>query len=98
MAAADRPAPAGVSLSPLFAHSDRVMLATPAGPEPRLSTLVHAERAAIDAVIDRTGGILFRGFGVDEAGFAETVAALCTPLPYLYRSTPRTELGGGVYT
>lgn len=99
MPAADRPAAlAGIELSPLFAHSDRLLLAAPAGPQPQLATLVQAQRAAIDDLIDRTGGILFRGFAVDERGFADTVAALCTALPYVYRSTPRTDVGGGIYT
>src|SRR5262245_48982333 len=88
----------GLELAPLFPYSDRLLLATPAGPPAPLAPLVHAHRAALDALVDRTGGILFRGFTVDERGFADAVAALCDPLPYIYRSTPRTELGGGIYT
>jgi alpha-ketoglutarate-dependent taurine dioxygenase len=88
----------GLALAPLFPFSDRLVLATPSGPPAPLAPVLRSQRAALDALIDRTGGILFRGFTVDDHTFADAVAALCDPLPYIYRSTPRTELGGGIYT
>jgi alpha-ketoglutarate-dependent taurine dioxygenase len=92
-----RNALSGVALAPLFPGRDRLALATPTETA-RLPALVRAQRAAIDDLVERTGGILFRGFDVDESAFADTVAALCKPLPYVYRSTPRTAVGAGVYT
>src|SRR5262245_46667088 len=94
MPTADAP---GFALAPLFAHTDRLVLATPASSTP-LPALVAAQRTALDELVERTGGILFRGFEVDETAFADTVAALCEPLFYVYRSTPRTAVGAGVYT
>lgn len=88
----------GTTTAPLFSQTDRVVLATADARARDLPALAHAERAAIDAAVAATGGVLFRGFALDEHRFAETVAALCRPLPYVYRSTPRTSVGAGVYT
>ncbi|HEY9347095.1 MAG TPA: TauD/TfdA family dioxygenase, partial [Inquilinus sp.] len=56
--------------------------------------------AAVDAALARHGAVLFRGFGVSGE---DTLAALfqrlwTEPLSYVYRSTPRTDVGKGVYT
>jgi alpha-ketoglutarate-dependent taurine dioxygenase len=93
-----RPSFAGFSLAPLFAHSDRVAIVVAHATDLRLPDLIRSHRDEIDALIDHHGGILLRGFRIEEREFVETVAALCNPLPYVYRSTPRTAVGAGVYT
>jgi alpha-ketoglutarate-dependent taurine dioxygenase len=46
------------------------------------------------------GAVLFRGYGVTSAESFRDVAEAFAPdlLDYVYRSTPRTALGGGIYT
>lgn len=59
-----------------------------------------AHRDWIDGLLARHGGLLFRGFGIDSAErFEELVAASSSgPLPYRERSSPRSAVGGGIYT
>ena len=59
-----------------------------------------AEKGEIDAMLDRHGAVLFRGFELStDEHFKDAVSAFANdPLEYVYRSTPRTALGGGVYT
>jgi alpha-ketoglutarate-dependent taurine dioxygenase len=59
-----------------------------------------AHRALIDACLLESGAILFRGFGVRTPdGFQRfTTATSGELLPYVYRSTPRTQVHGHVYT
>lgn len=88
----------GLAISPLGAGSDRVVLATPTDGDGSLPALARTHRAAIDALVTAAGGILFRGFGTKGDTFPDVVGALCEPLPYVYRSTPRTEVGHRVFT
>ncbi len=56
-------------------------------------------KAALREELLEHGALLFRGFHVPgEEGFAAFAREVFEPLPYLYRSTPRTEVGKGVYT
>lgn len=88
----------GIVAGPLLRESDRLLLATAERPDVHLADHVRQHRAALQALLTRAGGVLFRGFGVTEAEFADVVGALCEPLPYVYRSTPRTEVGERIYT
>lgn len=88
----------GITAGPLLRESDRLLLAAPEQPGVHLASHVQQHRAAFQALLARAGGVLFRGFGVTEAEFAAVVGALCEPLPYVYRSTPRTEVGARIYT
>jgi len=55
--------------------------------------------ATVTAWLVEHGAVLFRGFGVDLARFAGVARALAgAALPYLERSSPRSELAPGVYT
>lgn len=58
------------------------------------------ERGWIAETLAASGAILFRGFApIAEAELSGLTAALAgAALPYLYRSTPRTEVGKGIYT
>ncbi|WP_457334936.1 TauD/TfdA family dioxygenase [Rhizobacter sp. P5_C2] len=61
---------------------------------------VEPLRADIDALLTRIGGVLLRGFEVlDVAAFRSFAAAFGHPLlAYEFGSTPRSAVGGGVYT
>jgi hypothetical protein len=65
-----------------------------------LGAWASAHRPWIDDVLRREGALLCRGFGnVSEDAFGAIGASLCGPLlRYVYRSTPRTSVGGNVYT
>jgi alpha-ketoglutarate-dependent taurine dioxygenase len=62
---------------------------------------VRERRYDLDGELDTAGALLFRGFAVGGAdGFRAFVDAVSAkgPLDYMYGSTPRTAVGGGVYT
>jgi alpha-ketoglutarate-dependent taurine dioxygenase len=89
----------GMTTGPFVPGTDGPVLAEREDSWLDLAEWARAHREFIDALVVRRGGILFRGFGIDgERDFAEVVKALSEPLAYLYRSTPRTDLGGNVYT
>jgi alpha-ketoglutarate-dependent taurine dioxygenase len=54
----------------------------------------------IETCLHRFGGILFREFGLYSVSeFNKVVQSICPNLlDYVYRSTPRTKLGGKIYT
>jgi alpha-ketoglutarate-dependent taurine dioxygenase len=55
---------------------------------------------AVEAALAEHGAVLFRGFSVSgESTLATLFERLwAAPLAYVYRSTPRTDVGKGVYT
>ncbi len=65
-----------------------------------LSQQIASNRQTIDNTIRELGAVLLRGFNIStEPQFQEIVTLLCgQPLNYMYRSTPRTDLGHGIYT
>ena len=74
--------------------------------QPRVAGLSLAEwmaahRGEVDGLLDRSGAVLFRGFGVADPEALETVVAAASGgdlLRYTYRSTPRSEVEGRIYT
>lgn len=87
----ERKAPAG---------SDLPVLITPACSDESLLDALARLRTDIEASVATVGGVLLRGFRVPSvqdfrafaAGFGHSL------LSYEFGSTPRTEVGGGVYT
>lgn len=80
---------------------------TPGGPlvvEPTasrdLAEVVDGDRDRVEDMLRTAGAVLFRGFAVGDADeFARVVAALSpATLDYVYRSTPRSSVTGGVFT
>lgn len=65
-----------------------------------LKTWLRENRERIEETLRRHGGILFRGFDVrTEQDLEALVAALSGELlEYTYRSTPRTNVSGRIYT
>jgi alpha-ketoglutarate-dependent taurine dioxygenase len=57
-------------------------------------------RAWLDTTLNHCGAVLLRGFRIsNEAEFKALVGLFSSDkLTYLYRSTPRTSLGDGIYT
>jgi len=72
----------------------------PAVPEVSLKAWTASNRDLIDTLLLRHGGILFRNFGVrTDEDFEQVMRALTSELiDYTYRSTPRQQVSGKVYT
>ena len=94
------------------AHDDRVqtsrldgfpgapVVVTPTVPGVVLADWAGENRPWIEATLHQAGAILFRGFGVDDVDeFGRfMLEASGELLPYTYRSSPRTQVKGNVYT
>lgn len=65
-----------------------------------LAGWVAGNREVLAQVLCESGAVLFRGFAIDSAERLERLAAaFCPDLePYTERRSPRTSLGGSVYT
>jgi alpha-ketoglutarate-dependent taurine dioxygenase len=65
-----------------------------------IQSWTNANRSWIDKALDDHGAILLRSFRISsEPEFRALVNAFSIqPLQYIYGSTPRTSLGGGIYT
>ncbi|KTT39384.1 hypothetical protein RSA46_21130 [Pseudomonas oryzihabitans] len=65
-----------------------------------LKQWAHKESDVLEAHLKRSGALLFRGFGLNSSDMFEQAAKQLggEPLPYVQRSTPRTEVKVGVYT
>lgn len=95
-----------VSFEPLAEPAPSTGRSLPLLARPRVAGLRLAEwlgdhRDAVDRHLDRHGAVLFRGFGVADAEELEAVVAAgagSALLRYTYRSTPRREVEGRVYT
>ena len=88
-----------LNIKPLFSERSLVKLVTPS----QQGSLLHFIKEVHEVVDDyllTDGGILLRGFDVpEEASFQEFARSFNFPLlNYEFGSTPRTELGDGVYT
>ena len=66
----------------------------------RLADWLSANRSAIRGDLRQHGAVLFRGFGVTSpAGLEEVISAISPGLlEYTYRSTPRSQVSGRIYT
>lgn len=72
----------------------------PAEPGVVLADWAGDNRPWIEHALRGAGGILFRGFGVDDVDEFQRfmLSASGELLPYTYRSSPRTQVKGNVYT
>lgn len=66
----------------------------------KLADWIKANKQSIDALLVRHGALLFRDFmPFGEEGFPDIVNHLCDEtLSYVYRSTPRSQVGDKIYT
>jgi alpha-ketoglutarate-dependent taurine dioxygenase len=76
------------------------LVAQPVSGKMGLSDWLKSNRPLVDDRLERCGAILFRGFEVaSQAAFEEVVNVITPePLEYIYRSTPRTQVGDRIYT
>lgn len=83
-----------------FTDSGLPLLIQADPPSVALQSTFPALQRLIDEYLTRCGGVLFRGFEVAGIeGFRDFAASFGHPLlDYEFGSTPRTGLGGGVYT
>jgi alpha-ketoglutarate-dependent taurine dioxygenase len=63
-------------------------------------TWLRDNRHTIDDLLNRHGGVLLRNFGINSVSDFNKTVQLIQPhlLDYVNRSTPRTKLGGKLYT
>jgi hypothetical protein len=62
-------------------------------------TWIASHRGSIQDTVESYGAALVRWTQLSETAFKDVVRDLtANPLDYMYRSTPRTDLGGGVFT
>lgn len=89
-----------VAMEPLSPESQLPLLVRPGREQVRLSAWLQGSKALIGERLNRYGGILFRDFKVDSIqDFQECVRILSGELlDYTYRSTPRSEVEGQIYT
>jgi alpha-ketoglutarate-dependent taurine dioxygenase len=90
-----------VRIQPLFPQGgDLPLLLEPAVEGLDAAAWLAGHREALGRDLLRAGGLLFRGFGVRGAeGFEAFIRALAGELlEYTYRSTPRSEVSGRIYT
>ncbi|HET7464679.1 MAG TPA: TauD/TfdA family dioxygenase [Longimicrobium sp.] len=84
----------------LDGHAAAPVVVYPAGPGLRLADWASANRPWLEATLHQAGAILFRGFGMDDVDEFQRfmLSASGELLPYTYRSSPRTQVKGNVYT
>jgi alpha-ketoglutarate-dependent taurine dioxygenase len=95
------PRPHAITGAPLVPGSPLPLLVQPAaGAGADAVAGAAAQRDAITDLLRRHGALLFRGFAVDGvATFSRFIQALAGDLlEYRYRSTPRSEVGAGIYS
>ncbi len=90
----------GIHFAPREAGRVLPLVGSPARPGLDLAAWITDHHSLIDEKLTTHAGILFRGFGVaNQAAFRRFATAISPRLgSYDYRSTPRTEVGDGVYT
>jgi len=79
---------------------ETLLVIAPNNNEVNLIEWLKENKLKIETYLHRFGGILFRGFGIYSVSEFNKVAQSICPnlLDYVYRSTPRTKLGGMIYT
>lgn len=89
-----------VKTEPLIPGSRLPLLVRPARGSPELVGWAREHAPAVEQALLEHGALLMRGFQVTgEPTLASLLDALGgKPLDYVYRSTPRTSVGSGVYT
>lgn len=89
-----------VETSRLDGYPEAPVVVTPTVPGVALADWAGENRPWIEAALHRAGGILFRGFGMDDVDeFGRfMLEASGELLPYTFRSSPRTQVKGNVFT
>lgn len=108
-----RPAPGAMRRKPVAVSSHALVTERPWDPARPLPLVVEPAASGIDLVawaahhrdelerkVLQHGALLFRGFGVESVERFEQVIAALSPgaLEYMFRASPRTRVGGNIYT
>lgn len=85
---------------PLNAETRMPLLIQSLDPNGSAVEFIGRSRAHVLQMLGDCGALVFRGFNVREAkDFAAFIDSLqIPPMTYMYRSTPRTSVGSGLYT
>lgn len=89
-----------VTTRPLNTGSLLPLMVEPATPGVSLAAWLEQHRDGLTGWLHRHGAVLFRGFGAaNQADFGRVLAGLgLKMMNYIEKATPRTELGGHIYT
>lgn len=89
-----------VRREPLFAHNPLPLKIEPALDGVNLTAWAEGHRQELEEALLRHGGVLFRGFPVlTVEAFQDLLSRLWgSLLTYSYRSTPRSDVSGNIYT
>lgn len=89
-----------VTTTQLHDRSTLPMVVTPTVAGLNLTTWATNNHAQIEDMVLKHGGVLFRGFGVRSSEELEQFVSAMSPqlLEYTYRSTPRSQVVGKIYT
>lgn len=89
-----------VTIAPLQSASTLPMVITPTVAGLNLITWAGNNRGQIEGLVREHGGVLFRGFGVRSSEELQNFVNTMSPdmLDYTYRSTPRSQVVGKIYT
>ncbi len=89
-----------VHTEPLSPTSPLPLLVSPRLDGVNLVTWITGNREWLEKELLKHGGILFRGFNVKSAEDLEGIigAISNSTLEYTYRSTPRSQVSGNIYT
>src|SRR5688572_3591927 len=96
------PAPTATEarVSRLAGLAEAPMVVSSARPGRSVADFAAEHAAWVKANLHQLGAILFRDFAVEDIDcfdrFMRSVAG--PPLPYMHRSSPRTQLKGNIYT
>jgi alpha-ketoglutarate-dependent taurine dioxygenase len=89
-----------VTIEPQKAGGDLPLMARPSVEGVDLVEWALSNRELIENRLLKRGGILFRNFSVSSPEAFERFVTACSdePLPYLERSSPRTQINNNIYT
>ncbi len=89
-----------VTVAQLHDRSTLPMVVTPTVAGLNLTTWAANNREQVEELVLKHGGVLFRGFGVRSSEELEQFVSAMSPqmLEYTYRSTPRSQVVGKIYT
>jgi alpha-ketoglutarate-dependent taurine dioxygenase len=89
-----------VKTSYLDAERKMPLVLEPGGANVNLVAWAEGHRAFVEAELSKHGALLLRGFDIDSVSrFEQFVAATSGgALPYAERSSPRSQVGGNIYT
>ncbi|OXJ26296.1 taurine catabolism dioxygenase TauD [Burkholderia sp. HI2714] len=90
----------GMTERRLLADGSSPWLLEPVSNRRDLAQAVKDNRAALESRLLEQGALLFRGFDVSSVGDFEAFAHAISvhQSDYVYRSTPRTSIGNGIFT